>query len=71
MKCSMYRRFVLFVTNDTNWCRSPNNVLILILSNEIKIQDRERHGDAIKTTSHISCPKECEKFEGESLDHNG
>lgn len=61
----------MFVTNDTNWCRSLDHVLILILWNEIRTQDREPHGDAIKTTCHIPCPREYEKFEGESLDHNG
>ena len=63
-------RFVLFATNDTNWCRSLDNVLVLILLKEIIIQDGECCGDAIKTTCHTPYNKECGKFERASLDHD-
>ena len=41
MTFRMYKTFVLFVTNDTNWCGSLNDVLLLIILNEI-----DYNGDA-------------------------
>ena len=63
----MYRRLDLFATNVTYWCRSPNYVRVLILSNEIRIQDGKCHAEAIKTTCHTPCDMECEKFLGASV----
>ena len=71
MKSNMYKRFVLFVTNDSNWYGSSDGELVLILSNEIRIQDMECCGDAIKTTGHTLCRRECGKLEGASLDLYG
>jgi hypothetical protein len=53
----MYKIFVLFPTNDTNWCGSLDDVLILILLKKIRIQDGECCGNAIKTTCHTPCRK--------------
>ena len=72
MKLSMYIRFVLFVTNDTNWCTLvPDNALVLILSNDIRIQDGEHREDTIKTTCSTPYNKECGKIGGANLDHYG
>ena len=49
----MHRIFILFVTNDTDWCRSLDDVLLLILLNEIRIQDGECRGDAKQTNDQI------------------
>ena len=44
----MYKRFVLFAINNTNWCGSPNHVVVPILSSEIRKQDGKCRGDTIK-----------------------
>jgi hypothetical protein len=73
MKFSLYIRFVLFATIDTNCCGLPNNELVLILSNSIRIQDgehRELQG-TIKTTCCTPYIRECGDFGGANLDHYG
>ena len=67
----MYIRFFLFAANNTNCCGSPDDALVLILLNEIRIQDGERCGDAIKTTCHTPCGKECGRFKVAKLDYCG
>lgn len=56
VKSNMDIRVVLFVTNDTNWCGSPDDVLVLILSNERNIQDKERCGDAKQANNKNNLP---------------
>jgi hypothetical protein len=48
MKSNLYKRFALFAINNTNWCGSPNDVVVLTLSSEIRIQDGKCRGDTIK-----------------------
>ena len=61
MECCVctYNRFVLFGIVDTNWRGSPNDVLVLILLNVMKILDGEHRGDVVKMTLPHSLRQGC------------
>ena len=44
------------MTNDTNWYRSPDNIMVLIFSNEIRIQDGECRGDTKQSNNQNNLP---------------
>ena len=59
MTFRMYKTFVLFVTNDTNWCGSLNDVLLLIILNEIDYKMESTMGTPNKPTNEIACHIHC------------